>query len=143
MNVRHAQITLVALFMISLLLHLGCFGYSYISDAIYADDLQTLAVRILAVYSVPLGIMVGGIFGGSAKPADKAAGSTLWTAVALSLLWNVLLVFRSISFALSEQDSIASLLDYVDAVAGVATFLIGGALTYFFAKESSSGSSGT
>lgn len=134
MSIRHSRLALVALFVISLLLHMACFGYVFLIGAVYVEDLQTLTVRTLAVYSVPLGVIIGGIFGGTADPAGPAAPGTFWTAAAFSLLWNVLLVWRTVLFAFGEQDSITSLLSYVDAVAAGGTFLIGGALAYYFAK---------
>jgi hypothetical protein len=134
MTVRRAQLLLLALFLGSLLLHLACFGYSVLAEAIYLDDLQKLATRILAIYSVPLGVIVGGIFGASGRRVGRAPSPTLWAAIALCVLWNVLLLSRTLIFALASQDSIASLLSYVDAVAAAGTFLIGAALAYYFAK---------
>ena len=134
MNIRHSQLALVAMFLISLLIHLACFGYSFLVGAVYVEDLQTMAVRTLAVYSVPLGVIVGGIFGGAADLGAKASSSTFWIAAGLSLLWNVLLLARSILFVIAEQDSITSLFGYIDAVSAASMFLIGGALAYFFAK---------
>lgn len=134
MNIRRSQLALLALFLIGLIVHLVCFGSAFLKGAIYAEDLQTLAVRALTVYSVPLGVIVGGIFGGKAVPAATASAGIFWTAAGLSLLWNLLLVVRSLLFVLAEQDTIGSLLAYVDAVSAAGTFLIGGALAYFFAK---------
>lgn len=134
MRIQHAQITLLAMFLASLLLHLVLFAYTFIAGAVYVEDVQTLAVHILSIYSVPIGIILGGIFGGTAKSKKRAPSSTLWTAIALSILWNVLLVFRSLTFAIVDNDSIMSLLNYIDTVAGAGTFLIGAALAYFFAK---------
>ena len=134
MIIRHAQLMLLALFVIALMLHLACFGYTFLAQAIYVEDLQRLAVRILAIYSVPLGVIVGGIFGASGRAAARARSSTLWAAAALCLLWNLLQLSRSVLFALAKQDSIASLLEYEDAVAAAGTFLISAVLAYYFAK---------
>lgn len=134
MSLRRSQLALLALFMIGLVVHLACFGSAFLAGAVYAEDLQTLAVRALAVYSVPLGVIVGGIFGGKADPAARASPGIFWTAAGLSLLWNLLLLTRSLIFVIAEYDTVGSLLAYVDAVSAAGTFLIGGALAYFFAK---------
>lgn len=134
MKLRHPQAILISLFVVALLVHLGCFAWAFRLKAIYVEDLQTLTVHILTVYSVPLGVIIGGVFGGSANPSRPARSTTFWTATALSLLWNLLLASRSLLFAFAGEDSVASLLDYVEAVASASTFLIGGALAYYFAR---------
>jgi hypothetical protein len=134
MTIRHSQLVLLAMFLTGLMIQLVCFGYSFLIGAVYVEDLQTMMVRILAVYSVPLGVIVGGIFGGAAERAAKASSGTFWTAAGLSLLWNILLLMRSLMFVIVQQDSITSLFGYIDAVSAASTFLIGGALAYFFAK---------
>lgn len=116
MTIRHSQLVLLAMFLIGLVIHLVCFGYSFLIGAVYVEDLQTMAVRTLAVYSVPLGVIVGGIFGGGAERVTKASSGTFWTAAGLSLLWNILLLVRSLVFVIAEQDSITSLFGYIDAV---------------------------
>jgi hypothetical protein len=134
MTIRHSQLALLGMFLIGLVIHLVCFGYSFLIGAVYVEDLQTMAVRTLAVYSVPLGVIVGGIFGGAAEQTANASSGTFWTAAGLSLLWNILLLARSLVFVIAAQDSITSLFGYIDAVSAASTFLIGGALAYFFAK---------
>jgi hypothetical protein len=134
MTIRRAQLVLLAMFLISLVIHLVCFAYSFLIGAVYIEDLQTMAVRTLAVYSVPLGVILGGIFGSTADPAAKASPGTFWTAGGLSLLWNLMLLACSLLFVVAEQDSIASLFGYIDAVSAASMFLIGGAVAYFFAK---------
>ena len=81
-----------------------------------------------------MGVIVGGIFGGSKNPAATARTNTFWTAVILSILWNLLLVSRSFIFALAEQDSFDNLLAYLNDVPAASTFLISAALAYYFAK---------
>lgn len=134
MTVRNAQLLLLALFLGSLLIHLAGFGYTVVAEMIYLDDLQKLATRILAIYSVPLGVIVGGIFGGSGRRIGRAPSPTLWAAIALCAMWNLLLLSRTLIFTVAAQDSIASLVAYVDAVAAAGTFLISAALAYYFAK---------
>ena len=134
MTVRNAQLMLLGVFLGGLLWHLACFGYSYYAQAIYVEDLQKLAARMLAIYSVPLGVTAGGIFGASSRQARRTPSSTLLAAASLCALWNVLLVSRTLIFAMASQDSITALLDYVDAVAAAGTFLIGATLAYYFAK---------
>lgn len=134
MRIRRTQIALGAVFVAALLVIVGCLVYALLAKKIYADDLQALTIQVLAVYSVPLGIIVGGIFGGSAKPSGKGRTYTFWIALILSLLWNALLVFRSSLFAIADQDSTIWLKNYFETVAAAGTFLIGAALAYYFAK---------
>jgi hypothetical protein len=61
-------------------------------------------------------------------------------AMTLAVLWNVLLAWRSISFSLATEDSIAGLIAYLDKIAGAGSFLVAGALAYFFVSEEHGGS---
>jgi hypothetical protein len=77
MQFRVAQVWILAIFMTSVVLELCLVGVSFIRGAIYADDLRDLTVRFLAIYSVPLGVVISGIFAKSASSKHRAASQSL------------------------------------------------------------------
>jgi hypothetical protein len=114
---------------------LQVFAFLEIRQHMWPQDLQTLLLKLLAVYSVPLSVILGGIFGQSRKPLTNPSPAVAWTAIVLAVLWNLLLVWRSISFTLASVDSVSDLVEYLDAIASAGTFLVAGALAFFFTKS--------
>jgi hypothetical protein len=108
--------------------------YTYLSGAIYSEDLQNLSLVILTVYSVPLGVVIGGIFGKRHNKQIPAPMVAFYTALCLTLIWNLFLLVRTVAFGVAEQDSVASLTGYLTTVSSSGSFLVGGALAYFFAR---------
>ena len=134
MKLADTRVVLLILYLAGMALHLACFGYAVAVGAVYVEDLQKLAVLTLAVYSVPLGVILGGFFGGTMKRPACGLQHKFWTAAVLSIFWNLLLLSRSLVFAFAGTDSITSLVGYFETVAAASTFLVSGALAYFFAK---------
>lgn len=136
MSKRGAQFALGGLFLAFLVAHVVCFSVAYLMGAIDVEDLSNMTVRILAIYSVPLGVVLGGVFGGTSLPTDRGEFGVLCFALVLSTLWNLLLVVRSVVFVISEGSphAIAELFSYFDTLTAASTFLIGGALAYYSAK---------
>ena len=119
----------------SLVLQLSLVALSYGRSAIYSDDLRDLVVRFLAVYSVPLGAIISGIFGKSASSDLPAPERAFWVAVSLAALWNLLILGRTLLFTFSATDKVSALTEYVDAVVAASSFLTVAALTYFFTTD--------
>lgn len=128
----------MTLFLAFLMAQGGAMAIAYVRGAIYADDLQHLLVRLLTIYSVPLGVIIGGIFAHDSRAPERLVGTPFWAALVMASAWNLLLMFRTIVFMLSAEDSMASLAAYFDAVSAAGLFLVGGALAYFFARRETS-----
>lgn len=121
-------------FLGALCLQLALIGWTFQRGEIRAATLAELFLTLFAVYSIPFGTIAGGIFA-EGRRRRRVSPSILWFAVALSLLWNTLLATRTAFFAISSNDSAASLQDYHTRVAAASMFLVAAALTYFFAKQ--------
>jgi hypothetical protein len=94
-----------------------------VASKMWPEDLQALILKIVAVYSVHLTVILGGIFAQPKGSLEAPPASLAWTAVALAVLWNV-----------ATQDSAAELIKYIDGVGSSTSFLVTGALAFFFTK---------
>lgn len=109
------------------------------AGAIYRDDLTSLLPKILAIYSIHFAVMLGGVFGRKdSTRAKQVPAGMFWMALTLILIWNLLLVWRSVSFTLAAfqigEDKISDYVSYLTTVSSSGAFLIVGALAYFFSK---------
>jgi hypothetical protein len=130
-----AQVWILLVFVTSLLLELVLVGVSYGQNAIYPDDLRNLAARFLAIYSVPLGLIISGIFGKSAAQERLAPARAFWVALALAVVWNLLLLGRTLLFAFAPEDRVGDLVEFVNGVSAAGSFLTVATLTYFFTTD--------
>jgi protein-S-isoprenylcysteine O-methyltransferase Ste14 len=139
MTMNQARFGLMSIFLASLILQLGAF--LAIRSKMWPEDLLNLVLKLLGIYSVQLSVVLAGIF---AQPraglADPPAGLA-WTALLLTTLWNLLLVWRSVSFSVAAQDSVGDLIKYIDTVASASSFLVAGVIAFFFGKGTESSSS--
>jgi hypothetical protein len=135
MKLVNAQNRILLVFVLSLLAVLSLVSVSYARKAIYSQDLRDLVVRFLAIYSIPLGVIIPGIFGKVSSRGRLAPPRAFWTAVALALIWNLLLMGRTVFFTFAAEDQVSSLLDFINTVATASSFLTVGALSYFFASD--------
>ena len=138
MTINKARVMLLVPFLGSLIIHILAIMTVYQAGAIYRDDLTTLLPKVLTIYSVHLAVIFGGIFGQQARRGKQVPATAFWIALTVTLLWNLLLVWRSISFALIAfnmgEDRINDYLAYLDIVSSTGAFLVVGALAYFFSK---------
>jgi hypothetical protein len=130
-----AQPLLAGLFILFLVAQCVALLISYSSGAFYDDELQSLIMKLLTLYSVPFGVIIGGIFGQRGRTPDKSVGNAFWLALILAMVWNLLLFYRTFSFVMADKDSVVSLTGYLNAVSAGGMFLVGGSLTYFFSKK--------
>jgi len=132
MSMNQARFGLMGIFLGSLALQLGAFFL--ISEKMWPDDLLTLVLKLLGIYSVQLSVVLGGIFAQPKAPLAAPPAGLTWTALILATLWNLLLVWQSISFTLRPQASLGDLLKYLDEIASASSFLVVGVLAFFFGK---------
>ena len=119
-------------FVIETLLAFKVYGHAEIN----AEDLIPLLTKLFAIYSIPLGVIVGGVFA-SKGSTRRAAGPEIWGVFVLSIVWNGLLLVRYIIFAFGKQDSVLQLGAFLDVVSTAGGFLISGALAYLYGRNSS------
>ncbi len=144
MTVNQARLSLVVVFLASLMAQATAFFN--VSQYMWPEEMQALILKLLAVYSVPLGVIAGGMFAQSGMRNVKPETATAVAAILMAVAWNLLLVGRSLSFVISRQDSVADLIKYLGMVADYGSFLVVAALAYFFsrnAKEPDKASTGS
>ena len=134
MTMNQARLSLIVVFLGSLAIQ--AVAFFRVSQYMWADDLLALILKLLAVYSVHLGVIAGGMFAQSGMRDAKPSTATAMSAILLSLVWNLLLVGRSLSFVMSRQDSASDLMKYLETVADYGSFLVVAALAFFFTRNS-------
>jgi hypothetical protein len=114
----------------------------YLKRAIAYGDLTDLLIQLLTVYSVQLAVILGGIFATKKRSSDSslAPSAPLRAAMILAIIWNVLLLWRFVAFAhaafdAAADDSVTSLSAYVSQISAASSFLVVGALAYFFSGK--------
>ena len=144
MSLVRARTVLVSVFLGSLVLQVFCILIVYMKSTITSNDVTTLLVKMLEIYSVPLAVILGGIFARPAKASQEGVIETapltaFWLSVGLAAVWNLLLLWRGIGFSVaafvpSIEDSVNSFSSYVDSISKASSFLVAGALAYFSSK---------
>jgi hypothetical protein len=132
MTMNRARFSLLAIFLAFLVAQL--ISFLLMNQRLWPDELSTIVLKLLAIYAVYLGVILGGIFAHPQRILEQPSPATAWTAILVSVLWNLLLVWRSVLFCLANQDSVGELIKYLDTVASAGSFLVAGALGFFFAK---------
>jgi len=133
MTIARVRVTLFWVFIVFLVVQLAAVVLTYIKGEVYADELLSPLGKLIAIYSVPFAVILGGVFG--QRRAKKAQSSVFWIAFCLTLVWNLILAWRSIAFALMKEDSEAELSKYLDAMAIYSSSLIAGLLSYLFTSS--------
>jgi hypothetical protein len=131
------QLRLLSIFLFFFALQTLLFLVCQVSNGIGAEKLKDLIVQFITIYSVPLSVIIAGIFAKRHRRAAKLDG-VFYAAVALAILWNGLFAWRTCELTLAAigvgEDKAKDFSDYVESVSKVSTFLISGLLTYYFAK---------
>jgi hypothetical protein len=141
---RALRSLLISTFIGVLALQLALVSYACAAEKIYLENLKSIVVGLLVAYSVPLSIITAGIFSKGGASDARAPAATALTALALSVLWNLLFAGRVGFFAFSSADDVDELLDWFTTLSAGGSFLIAAALTFYFsAKEPSPMSSRT
>lgn len=134
MNMNRARFSLLSIFIIFLVVQLV--ALSVVSQKMWPEEYQALMLKVLAIYSVHLTVILGAIFAQSKTQLKGAPTELAWTAILLTLIWNLPLAWRSVSFSIADHDSVQNLLKFYDGVSSASSFLVTGALAFFFTKGS-------
>jgi hypothetical protein len=140
-----ARTWLVWTFIIGLSVQCIAVIVAFTSRAIATSDLTDLLKQLLSIYSIQFAVILGSVFGKSrasqqVKNSESDITLAFRVAFVLSVLWNLMLIWRTFQFGLHAFDPQSSdrtdlLLTYLDAVASSSSFLIAGALAFFFGKS--------
>jgi hypothetical protein len=131
-----AQLWLLSIFLSFFAFQTVLLVVCQVSNGIGADKLKDVIVQLITIYSIPLSVIVAGIF---AKRRRKAKlDGIFYASVVLAILWNGLFAWRTCELALAAigvgEDKAKDFSSYMESVSKASTFLISGLLTYYFAK---------
>jgi hypothetical protein len=132
-NANRARFGLLGIFLGSLVVQLIIFFA--LRQRMWPEDFQALVAKALAIYSVHVGVILGGIFTRPKGRFPKAAAPLAWTALSLAALWNLLLLGRTASFGMASEDSPTELIKYFEAIGSGGSFLVSGVMVFFFGKS--------
>jgi hypothetical protein len=142
MTSSRARSWLEAIFIAGFVVQVAATILVYLERAISSIDLTNLVVQSLETYSVPMAVILGGIFATKRASSGSTESSILafWTAAVVAIIWNSLLVWPYVQFGyeafdLTAVDTAQNVSLYVDQIAKPSSFLVAGALTYFFAGK--------
>ena len=141
MTTTRARVVLVGTFLVSLVIQVGVVVATYVEGAIASKDLTSLLLKLLAIYSVHLAVIFGGIFAQTQTTNHVNVPTvSFWIATVVAAIWNLLLLWRSIAFGVAGfnvniEDSVLSFATYLDDVSKASSFLVVGALAFFFTKR--------
>jgi hypothetical protein len=132
-----AALIIIFIFLLSLVAHIAIQVAMWIHGAIYEENVREATLKILIIYSVPLAALLGPLFKKQNRASQRIPGTTYIVALSMSVIWNLLLVYRSVMFATQNDDQESTLFKYLDDVSAASTFLVIGVLSYFSTSRDS------
>ena len=132
MSLSRLRVYLFSVFLSGLLIQLA--AVISVGHKMWPEELEALLLKLLAIYSVHLTVIIGTMFATPRGRSTRLPQSMVSTAFALTILWNCLLLWRSFSFALAARDSVNDLVRYLDRVASASSFLVTGLLAFVFTR---------
>jgi hypothetical protein len=105
---------------------------------IYVKNLAEILVALVAAYSPNLALLLGALKAES-ETKEQAAKDSFRVAVISIVLWNLLLVARTVWFASTawtqSEDSVTSVVEFWAVVGGTASIFVTGPLAFYLAKK--------
>ena len=138
MTLLKARLTLFVVFLSGFFLQYGAIVHAFLKRRIYSDELSDLTLILIQVYSVPLAIVIGGIFSGLTHSSSSAKATRRYyfaIAFLLVLAWNFLLIWRSTAFGLLGGGTVTDLADHLKQVSAYGSWLLAGCLAFYFSKK--------
>lgn len=136
MSLNRARFLLMGIFLVSLMIQLLVF--LFLRGSMWPEEFEGVTLKLLGIYSAQLGIILGSIFAQPKAPIAMPSPSLVWSAMLLAAFWNLLLLGRTVAFGIAERDSVTELMKYLDQVGAASSFLVAGALAFFFGKSAHS-----
>jgi hypothetical protein len=133
-NTRQAQGSLVGIYLLFLSASLGAILYLQLVGGMFVDEAIQALIVLIKVYSVPLGVILAGIFAQGKIRAQKVQSNPFIVAIAVSLMWNLLLAWRTAAYVTAVRSDVQTYIAGIQEVGNQASFLAAGALTFFFTK---------
>lgn len=109
--------------------------FPFLKSEITSETLIDLLKKIISIYSVHFGVIVGGVFGKDFSSEVLTSKTPFWLAFVLTLIWNILMTWPMIIFSFTTMYTDQNISDYIDSIPTLSSFLVSGSLAYFFAKK--------
>jgi hypothetical protein len=107
----------------------------FLKSEISSETLIDLMKKIISIYSVHFGVIIGGVFGNDFSSEALIYKTPFWLAFVLTLIWNVLMTWPMIVFSFTTMSTDQDISNYIDSIPTLSSFLVSGSLAYFFAKK--------
>jgi hypothetical protein len=138
MRFQPARKAIILVFLSGLAAQIGLALTSYCLKQIFVDELTTIIVNLLQVYSVHLAVVLSTAFFSDTSRNAKLNGTVFIASISLIVLWNLLLITRLVLFILPQKDNIDLLINFQKDIAANSNFLIAGLIAYFFSVKGKS-----
>lgn len=142
MSYLKSRSILLALFVFFFVVSFTFLAVFYVrSDPLTIDkeEIVDLLAKVVSLYFIHLSIIITGYFGQARLREGTPQPSLFWAALSLSIIWNLMFIWRLIYFCLSTTDDIPSIESYISKVTMLSSFLVTGALAYFFTADAAKG----
>ena len=131
-----ARFSIACVFVVGFVLQAGVILWTLMRGEIRAVTAQTFVLTLLTIYSVPLAVIGGELFASPREARKRVSVAMLRAALISSVLWNLLLAWRTFYFSFGPDFSETApeeLVRYWGDAAAASGFLIAGLLSYFYA----------
>jgi hypothetical protein len=136
MKAYAAQLRLLGVFVVFFFVQIVLLAVCRAANAIGPKEVTDLILQLLTIYSVPLSVIIAGVFAKKHHPSKLDA--IFYTGVIVAILWNSLFAWRTIALTMAAfgvgEDRVKAYSEYIESVSKASGFLISGLLAYYFAK---------
>jgi hypothetical protein len=126
--------SLATIFLAGLVIQAAIFFELVREHALSPREAWPILKTLALAYSVPLTVIIGGVFAPHDTPRGRTRPFTFWFAFAVSAVWNLFLVVPVVLYFHSEN-ALPADVEVVLTNSSSYNFLVAGALTYFFASH--------
>ncbi len=135
MLITRARLSLIGLFLAGLYSQIIGVLLVFSEHSLRHQDLASSLSKLLAIYSVQFAVMLGGDLRRGRRRGGRKSAERVLGCICTSLLWTCIFVVRTALFVFAQNDSSQALASYFDTVSASSSFLVSGALAYFFTKK--------
>lgn len=135
MLINKARISLFLVFFISFATSSIFLAIPFFKEEIRTEYLFNLVLKIIEIYSVPIGIIGGSMLGEKINPNLVVSIPTYYFALISSIIWNLIVVLCFFIFACFPDQNDKTLLANINNIVPAILWLIAGCLSYFFSSQ--------
>lgn len=133
----HWKLIIAAVFAAAMLAQMLLATLLKLWGYINPEEFNPLFVKVLTIYSAPLGVIIGGLYAAK-QSRRKADAGRVWGGFVLACIWNGLLLGRYVLITFRpEGDSLENLASFQNTVLPAGNFLTSAALAYLYGAHKS------